>query len=254
MVNSAAVYCERDAPGHVSIELVEGMISLFKRNGLSVREYGLPDNPVCAEGAYAFRDKEPQLYAAVRTGTLCDLDLYCHSEQRHDLLFDWEGAANINLLIGYIHIRLPATAGIRQDELLRQTYTLVKSLTSWRYGIAYSRSSRNAPSLYAAGVYRGHLSVNLVETDEDEELVSCWCRELVFQRRHLKGYFRDVYPANLLSTAHVNAQLSGKETLLTAGLGKLTPIDDGLWLWTVSDEELPRARSALQQVGLLLCP
>lgn len=72
-----------------------------------------------------------------------------------------------------------------------------------------------------------------------------------FSRR---GYFRDVYPANLLSAAHVHARLGDKETLLAAGLGQLAPVEEGRWLWEVSEEELPRTRSALTQAGLLLCP
>ena len=131
-----------------------------------------------------------------------------------------------------------------------------KPVTTWGYGIGYSRSALKAPCMYAVDIHGGVLHPDPNEPREERERIGCWYRELLFasRRRHLKGYFRDVYPANLLSTAHVNAPLGESKTLLTAGWGRFTPIDEGLWIWAVADEDIPKARAALHQAGLLLCP
>jgi hypothetical protein len=254
MINSAALYSEPDAPGYVSLEWLDGVRAFFRSNGLHIREYGVSATSVCGEGSYAFRDGDPQLYAAVRTGAVRYLELYCHSQPRRDLVFGWEAVAHVSLSKGDAHLGLPASLGMTHEELLRQTYALAMPLIAWRYGIAYSRSALKAPDLYAVGILGGVLYPDPEDTAEDKQRVGCWGRELLFDRRHLRGYFRDVYPANLLSAAHVDAPLGAKKTLRTVGLGKLTEIDAGLWLWTVPEEELPKARSALQQAGLLLCP
>ncbi len=254
LIDSAALYCEPDVPGHVSMAWLEGVFDFFRLHGLRVREYGISGTSVCAEGSYEYRDQDLRLHAAVRTDTVRYLELYCHSQQRGDLVFDWEAAASVSLSKGDAHLGLPASIGVNHDDLLQQTYALAMSLTAWRYGIAYRLPTLRAPSFYAVGICSLPLSIDPDFSEEDEERVGCWQDELLFYRRHLNGFFRDVYPANLLSAAHVNAPLGDKDTLLTAGLGKLTLLEDGLWLWTVSEEDLPKARSALHRAGLLLCP
>jgi hypothetical protein len=254
LIHSAALYCERGSSGHVSAEWLNGVLTLFNSNGLQIREYSMEDNEVCSEGSYPFRDNDPQLYAAVRTGTLQYLTVYCHSTKRRHLLMNWEAVVTMDLSEGFTHLGVPVSCGIAHEELLRQAYALAKPITSWRYGIGYSRSSLKAPCMYAVGIGGGALYPDPDETEEDRERIGCWYREMRYHRRHLEGHFRDVYPANLLSTAHVNVRVGKNKTLLTAGWGEFAPIDEGLWLWTVPDEDIPEARAALLQAEVLLCP
>jgi hypothetical protein len=256
LIQSAALYCQRDTEGHLSIEWLDGVIQLLTSHALPVREYGVERNPVCRGGLYSFREENRQLYAALRTGKLRSLELYCHTQERRDLVFDWEGNANIDLGDGYVHVGLPVSSGLSADELLRQTYLLARSSAAWRYGIAYRRSSELAPSLFAVGFQGGRGVIGSGEAQEESERIGCWFRELLFpeDRRHLRGYFRDVYPANLLSAEHVNARLGRKKTLRTAGWGTFTPLDEGHWLWTLPEEDIPPARAALVQAGFLICP
>src|SRR5271157_4641716 len=144
LIHSAALYCERDREGHVSVQWLEGALQLLRSHGLHVREYSVTETPVCSEGSYAFRENDSRLLAALRSGALRDLFLYCHPEERRDLVFDWDGTATIRLSSGYVHVGLPATSGVRLDELLQQTYALARPLGSWPYGTAYSRSSSKA--------------------------------------------------------------------------------------------------------------
>jgi hypothetical protein len=256
LIQSAALYCHEGGPGHVTREWLEGAINLLRSHGQRVREYAVADNPVCSEGTYDFRDNDPQLDAAIRSGALRSLYLYCHSHKLRGLLFSWEGAASINLAEGNAHVGLPVMGDVSLDELLRQTYLLSKPFALWQYGIGYFRSSEKAPSLYAAGILGGTRYPDPNESEEDRERIGCWYRELLFagRRRHLRGYLRDIYPANLLSTEHVNARAGDNKTLLTAGWGTFTPLDDGIWIWTVPDEDIPEARATLLRADLLICP
>jgi hypothetical protein len=52
----------------------------------------------------------------------------------------------------------------------------------------------------------------------------------------------------------VNARVGKDKTLLTAGWGEFTQIDDAMWLWTVREEELAQVRAALRRARLLICP
>ncbi len=255
LTHSAALYCDPEPKGHVSLAWLDGALTLLRSHGLRVREYSLGDNPVCSAGSYAFRDNDPQLLAAIQTGSLRFLDLYCHSKKRRHLLMNWEGVATISLPKSYVHVGVLATSGLSVEELLRRSYALAKPFGPWRYGIGYARSAQKAPCMYALGIGGGARYPDPTETEEDRERIGCWYRELLFasRRRHLHGYFRDVYPANLLSAKHVKALVGKNKKLLTAGLGELTPLDEEMWLWTVPEEEIPKARVALKRAKRLLC-
>jgi hypothetical protein len=79
-----------------------------------------------------------------------------------------------------------------------------------------------------------------------------WWREYTGKRRHLRGRFWDVYPANLLSEEHVQAQIRGNKSLLQSGVGRFEQLDPGLWLWQVPSKQIPVARAALVDAGLLI--
>lgn len=252
LIHSAALYCEPEREGHVSVEWLEGALQLLRSNGLHVREYGLGETPVYPEGSYPFRDGS-QVLAAVRTGALRYLELYCHPEKRRHLIADWDGTATVSFSHGYVHIGLPASSRVSLAALLRQTYALAVPLAPWAYGIAFSRSSSKDPGMYALGIIGGDYPYP-DESQEDLDRVSCWDHELTGRRRHLKGRLRDVYPANLLSSAHVNARVGKDKTLLTSGWGEFTQLDDVMWLWTVPGEDIATVRAALIRSKLLICP
>jgi hypothetical protein len=78
-------------------------------------------------------------------------------------------------------------------------------------------------------------------------------REFVSERRFLREWFRDVYPANILSQEHLAASIPGRGTLKNWGLGRLTPLEENSWLWEVPEDELVAARQALSTAGVLIC-
>ena len=79
--------------------------------------------------------------------------------------------------------------------------------------------------------------------------LSKWQVQLVTKQKYLGGWFRDVYPANLLSEEHLRAALPGGKTLETLGIGRLSLLGPGKWLWEVSDDEIPQARPSCAKRG-----
>lgn len=253
MIQSAALYCKCEHEGYVSLEWLEGALQLLRSNGLRPREYTVTETPACPEGSYVFRNDDPRLQAAARSGVLRDLYLYCHPQKRRGLIFDWDGVATVRLSSGYVHIGIPESCGVTLSELLRQSYFLARPLASWGYGIAYLRLSSRAPGMYAIGIIGGHPPYPDV-TRKDRDRISCWSREFDGRCRHLRGLFRDVYPANLLSSLHVNASVGRGKTLLTSGWGEFARLDEAMWLWTVPEGDIPTIRAALERADLIICP
>jgi hypothetical protein len=65
-------------------------------------------------------------------------------------------------------------------------------------------------------------------------------------RRYLTGMFRGAYAASLLSDAHVKAPVR------SVGLGKLSEIQEGIWLWELAPEQIPVAQELLDKAGLII--
>ena len=74
-----------------------------------------------------------------------------------------------------------------------------------------------------------------------------WADELNGKRRHLSGHFRGAYPASILSESHVRAA-----NLKPQGVGRLSELDNSLWLWELSESEIPQAEAMLAQRKLLV--
>ena len=81
--------------------------------------------------------------------------------------------------------------------------------------------------------------------------VNRWMREFVSDRRFLRGWFRDVYQANILSKDHLAASIPGRGTFENWGLGQLTRLDETSWFWEVPEAEFAAARQALSAAGVL---
>jgi hypothetical protein len=191
---------------------------------------------------------------------LLNVYLYAHRRQESELLFEWEGSAQLDLKDDCLaYLGLPAARRVTHSDLLRFLYAASKSVARWAYGISYLHPARRGPDLYSFGMTGGVLpsaraKKTEIDTREFKKRVGAWFGELLDTRRHLEGYVRDVFPANLLTEAHVRARLGGRKTLLKSGLGKFEEIDEGVWLWEVPREQLLSAREQLHRAGLLLCP
>jgi hypothetical protein len=201
---------------------------------------------------------QSQLVTDVIRKSVVSVELNAHHLENEGLSLSWQASANIDLVKGDAYVGVPHTPDDQAPEILRYLYSASKSMTQWRYGITYTHSSWRAPALYAIGMGGGSGPVDNVQriedTDEFNNRLSAWWREYTGKRRHLRGLFRDVYPANLLSEKHVQAQLRDARSLLQSGLGIFEQLDPGIWLWQVPSKQIPVARAVLVEAGLLICP
>jgi hypothetical protein len=138
--------------------------------------------------------------------------------------------------------------------LLRWAYSTAKGLFHVRYGSAYKMPLADEPAGYATGHGKRPLSevFEMIRHRREWEkrkktADELWSEELHGKRRHLTGLFRGAYPANVLSDSHVRAA-----DLKSQGLGRLCELDNSLWLWELSEKEIPQAEAMLEKRKLLV--
>jgi hypothetical protein len=198
--------------------------------------------------------RNDDLIAALGDGKIDDL---CLDVPRNDARTRsaWHANVSISLVTGICHIGLDIRLISDVTELIRRAVELVCDLFAIRYGIAYQMPLAQYPDCYASGSSGGSsLSEALwmiQHRDEWERRTKTpdelWSEELMGERRHLTGLFRGAYPANILSEAHVRSA-----ALLSRGIGKLTELENSLWLWELTDSEIPEAQRMLESRGVLV--
>jgi hypothetical protein len=193
------------------------------------------------------------LVDALQKGTVYYLDLdtpradgQCRSE--------WHANVSASSVGDDIYIGIDEDLISDPVALIRRAWEMARGLFDIRYGFAYKMQLADDPASYATG----SRSLSLSELKEwirrrhegneppptADEL---WKDELSKRRRHLTGLFRGVYHANVLSALHVDAA-----DLRSSPVGKLSEIDDSLWLWELSEDEMPIAETVLRAKRLLI--
>ncbi len=134
------------------------------------------------------------------------------------------------------------------NEFLRMMLNYITPL----YGYTVDLPLSSAPGYFAHGLLSPSLNA---ETE-----AGAWQQAhspLYGVMEHKRGRFRHVFRTNILSSAHVENRVEGKEFLTWAaegGHGKLERWKERVWVWTVPEEQrIPCAR-ALQRNGLLIAP
>lgn len=158
-------------------------------------------------------------------------------------------ARNGELYVG-VETRLVSDPG----ALIRWACDQSKSLFNPRYGIAYQMPLADDPASYSVGArattfaeFKQWLRERRSGIRRPPTPDELWADELRGRRRHLSGLFRRVYPANILSEAHVRGA-----NLTEQSVGRLSKLDDSLWLWELSDAEIPQAEAMLEEKQLLV--
>ena len=118
-----------------------------------------------------------------------------------------------------------------------------------RYGTAYIYPLSRGPQFFANGILARKSALLPPLSQSFQRSVGKWHKELSCDARHLNGWFRDVFPVNILSESHVQTQLADGRSLLECGVGKFIKLSledrsvnhPNMWLWRLHDEELPVA-------------
>ena len=128
---------------------------------------------------------------------------------------------------------------------------LVK-LTDARYGYVFQREFSKIVG-YEYGVISG-----LKYDHPEREFIDKWGKDYYPGGSYKTGDMRDIYPINILSSAHINRQIFVNQSLEQwindcKRRGRLEKVCDDLWLWHVSEEQISPVREALRETRLLLC-
>lgn len=140
-------------------------------------------------------------------------------------------------------------AGIGLNFLAGMARTLAQEL-QLTYGIGYQRDFDLGPDLYAYGLDTGleYSPEDMAEGDR----IAAWLHERMNKRnRHLAGLLRDVYPLNVLSRPHVERRIGeqafGAWIEAAPDRGRLEPLANDAWLWTVPEERLLPVREEIKR-------
>jgi hypothetical protein len=253
---SVALYSEPQSTGFIPVGWMRSAAGLLSSFGLPVVEFSAEVIAGESPPLLNFPKNEGLLVELLERGNVNILGLYTHRRRESDLVMDWEGLAYFDLPEGLCFLGVPAKLGVSPGDLLRSSYELYKGHVPLRYGTAYYHSGWRGPDFYAVGMLAKHAGMAW-EDEAYEDRVTKWLDEMQGQRRYLRGWFRGAYPASLLSETHVSAFLRRglfrkPLPLRESGLGTLTPLGEGLWLWELSEAEVATAEKALGKAGLLI--
>jgi len=167
---------------------------------------------------------------------------------------DWRATVDASLIDGLCYVGIDHELIANPSALLRRAYRIIEGTLGVCYGIAYRSASGQDPLCYAMGRPRRSFTdvLGLIRHRREWEQRKktpdeLWGDELMAGGRHLGGLFRGAYPANLLSEAHLR-----RLDLPALKIGSLSRLDRALWLWELSELEIPIAEKVMRQKGALI--
>lgn len=133
--------------------------------------------------------------------------------------------------------------------------TIVNQLIEYlkpKYGYAFQREFALGPQYYPAGVIYGK-----EHFEEEKKQISKWSKHYFINKKYETGQYRDIYPYNIICEKHLEQEVGGKKlTDWIAGdprHGALTQLKENLWVWNISEENIPLVREALRPTGQVIC-
>jgi hypothetical protein len=249
----AALYFDRAEAGPIPVAWLDEALRLLAQTGIPVHESSITGVPgFDPERTQPFAPNQAGLRAGLASGSAQSIYLLGHPSRQEGLTLRCRTSAAINCNYGYSYVGVPEQPGLTPRELLLATYALTRLVTPCRYGIVYRRSAHLSPSLYARGMLGDSGEAPDKEDLETTDRIFRFVGEMQRGKRHLRGGFRSVYPAQLLCEAHRATRLPDGTTIAELGLGVWTPVAGGLWLWELTDTELASAKELMEHAGLLL--
>ena len=248
ITSSAALYFAPVVERAVPFRWFELAWKFLEERGLPVAYFDTSCADFPGDDAKEFTTWKSRLLNSLQRDAVCDLGLGCLPAGTDDVEM-WRGRIAIELANGLLYVGVDEELAPDLTKLLRDASELARIGLDLRYGISYKASLADAPESYAAGftVYSLPEMVEVLLGEGKRTRLDAWSDAMRGERRYLDGLFRGVYPASILSDAHV-----ARANLKSTGFGKLSPLDAGLWLWEVPDSEIALAEAALDKLGLVI--
>jgi hypothetical protein len=268
MTISAAIYFASEPRASIPMHWLDSASEFFAEHSLSPVLFSTEDGGhlsgdcyvlaehggnIIDDDGYVLAARGTELVEALRDGAITGL--YLDSPRSISAgRSDWRAAASVSLIYGLFYVGLDDALISNPAELLRRAYGIAEGTFNVRYGIAYSLPLAGDPACFAIG----HPKQSPMEVLEmirhrpewghrkrtPDEL---WRDELIGEKRHLTGLFRGAYPANILSDTHLR-----RVDPSSLGVGAISPLGAGLWLWEIDESEIPEAQDALDKAGVLI--
>lgn len=252
---SAFYWAKADAVGLSSV-WAERAVSHLRQFGLPIREIGF--TAILGGGESRFEDDPAsltRLASVIHTCTTGGLGLYASRSGDLEVFLRWDGCAFIHMESCYSFLGLTDSVHIQLSELSELHLNMIGPIIMPPYGISYTHPLWLAPRLYAGGTLGGRVANDFsVAGRAYADPVRQWRIDRSSEQKWLRGWFRDVYPHQLLNPEHVFVRLRDGRSLLESGIGKFTPCGEDRWWWSVDETELAAARNMLAVTSRLLCP
>jgi hypothetical protein len=248
---SVALYYTPTKGSITSLEWFDRVRSFFEGHKLLITNYFVQGGQFTLDDCVNFEERGAELITALRRAEVSSVGLY---SRRHALgsLEDWRAFASAAPSIGMLYFGIDDEV-VELHDLFREALRVADDLYDVRYGISYKLPLAKRPASYATGmipttgakvreVYEAHAKA--IRESHPNQI---WTQELLRSRRYLTGLFGGVFPANILSDAHLNTVDVG-----ALRVGKLIQLRPSLWLWELSDSEMPEAERILKERNVLI--
>lgn len=151
----------------------------------------------------------------------------------------------------YIDIQYPYMSD--DSEVISNFLKVLSEKITFSYGIKYHADKVTKALYYATG----DNMVNVYQY-ENASLFKRDCPgRFRGEERYRKTMLRMVYPLNIINDYHLDIMVKNIELkswiLSRENNGKLVQLSDGLWLWTVRENELDAVNKYLGESGMLIC-
>jgi hypothetical protein len=264
---TAALFCNSEPVEPIPPSWLEPAIEFFMKHQLSPILFTASGDEFEYDDCYVFGDsgsdrmlfgehiaaRRNALVEALRRGLINSLGL---DSPRVGALYRSDWRANVSLHPASGEFFVGADEELVSDPavLFRWAFSVANGMFDVRYGFAYTMPLAKEPASYAHGSRPSYFAEFQKEMQQRREGIrpslspnDIWRHEIMHERRFLSGLFRGAYCANILSESHVRAA-----DLLSRRIGKLSQLDQGHWLWELSDSELPQAEARLEAKNLLV--
>jgi hypothetical protein len=267
VTTSAALFCDVGDKPMLPLGWLETAVEIFQNHHLAPILFTASGGGFAYDDCYVLADaggdlvrwgevlaaRRDDLVVALQSGAVEYLRLdspRAHGVQRSD----WRACVSASASQGRLYVGVDEELVSDPAALLKSTFGIAKERFDVCYGIAYKMPLDDEPDCYASGVVKTSVSEAFEfirhrrEWDSRQKTPDeLWSQELYEPRRHLTGLFRGAYPASILSDAHVQAA-----RLHAHAIGKLSKLDTSLWLWELSESEIPKAEAMLRAENALV--
>lgn len=168
-------------------------------------------------------------------------------------LFEAKNVRDLSLSVGINDSRKRAfevcyQRSLNLDSQNRKIVEVFCSFATPTYGIYYTMPFACGPLYYALGI--GKYGAPEWLQENVGKFSSAWK-----DGKLSKGKFREVYPFNVLSPAHLDVRVDNirfEDWVIRGGHGRLSLLEQNVWIWEVEKSELERVRLAMGRSGVLI--